>query len=177
MERIRLKGYDGRSGDISRLDLSDWEGKFDLVVMHQLIEHVRDPRQILEKVGRILKPGGVLSIETPDINCWDFRLLRKRYWSVYHIPRHFYIFNKRNFTQLALDSGFELISTTSLVNPVAWIHSIKSYCADHRFLSRFAGLFHHQSVPMLALFTPLEILQTRLAGTSSNMQINLRKIR
>jgi SAM-dependent methyltransferase len=176
VQRIRRKGFEGRSGDISQMDLSDWQGKFDLAVMHQLIEHVRNPRQTLEKIHRILKPGGVLSIETPDIDCWDFRLLRRRYWSVYHIPRHFYIFNKRNFAQLAQDAGFELIGTASLVNPVAWVHSVKSYCADHRFLSRFARFFHHQSVPMLALFTPLEILQTRLAGTSSNMQINLRKI-
>ena len=156
VQRIRRKGFDGRSGDISRMDLSEWQGKFDLAVMHQLIEHVRDPREILEKIRQILKPGGVLSIETPDIDCWDFRLLRRRYWSVYHIPRHFYIFNKKNFAQLAQDAGFELIGTASLVNPVAWVHSVKSYCADHRFLSRFARFFHHQNVPMLALFTPLE---------------------
>jgi 2-polyprenyl-3-methyl-5-hydroxy-6-metoxy-1,4-benzoquinol methylase len=176
VHRIRRKGYDGRSGDIGSMDLSDWYGKFDLVLMHQLIEHVRDPRETLEKAGRMLKPDGVLSIETPDIDAWDFRLLRKRYWSVYHIPRHFYIFNKSNFTALAREVGFEVISTASLVNPVAWIHSIKSYCADHRFLSRFSGFFHHQNILMLAVFTPLEILQTRLGGRSSNMQINLRKV-
>ena len=153
---IRSKGYAGRSGDISRLDLTDWHGKFDLVVMHQLIEHVRDPLETLKKIGALLKPGGVLSIETPDIDAWDFRLLRKRYWSVYHIPRHFYIFNKQNFSRLAQDAGFDVVSTRSLVNPVAWIHSIKSYCADRRVLRRFAAFFHHQNVPMLALFTPLK---------------------
>jgi 2-polyprenyl-3-methyl-5-hydroxy-6-metoxy-1,4-benzoquinol methylase len=176
VHRIRRKGYEGRSGDIGRMDLTDWYSKFDLVLMHQLIEHVRDPRETLEKARLMLKLGGVLSIETPDIDAWDFRLLRKRYWSVYHIPRHFYIFNKSNFTALAREVGFEVISTASLVNPVAWIHSVKSYCADHRFLRRFAGFFHHQNVLMLSLFTPLEILQTRMAGTSSNMQINLRKV-
>jgi SAM-dependent methyltransferase len=173
---IRSKGYDGRSGDIGRLDLTDWSGKFDLVVMHQLIEHVRDPLETLKKISLILKPGGVLSIETPDIDAWDFRLLRKRYWSVYHIPRHFYIFNKRNFSRLAQEAGYEVINTHSLVNPVAWIHSIKSYCADRRFLRRFAAFFHQQNVLMLALFTPVEIIQTHLARTSSNMQVNLRKI-
>jgi SAM-dependent methyltransferase len=176
VQRINRKGYEGRSGDVGNMDLSDWYGKFDLALMHQLIEHVRDPRETLEKAGLMLKPGGVLSIETPDINAWDFHLLRKRYWSVYHIPRHFYIFNKSNFTDLAREVGFEVINTASLVNPVAWIHSIKSYCADHRFLRRFAGFFHHQNVLMLALFTPLEILQTRLGRRSSNMQINLRKL-
>ncbi len=176
VDRIRRKGYQGRSGDVSRLDLSDWEGKFDLALMHQLIEHVRDPRALLEKVRRILKPGGVLSVETPDIDAWDFRLLSKRYWAGYHIPRHFYMFEKDNFSQLAREVGFEVESTVSLVNPVFWIHSIQSYFADKKYLKRFARFFNHQNVLMLALFTPLEILQTRLSRTSSNMQINLRRV-
>jgi SAM-dependent methyltransferase len=176
IERVRRKGYEGRSGDVSRMDLSDWEGKFDLALMHQLIEHVRDPRELLARVRRILKPGGALSVETPDIDAWDFRLLSRRYWAGYHIPRHFYIFDKKSFSDLARDVGFEVTSTVSLVNPVFWIHSIKSYCADKPWLRRIAGFFHHQNVLMLAVFTPLEILQTRLRGTSSNMQINLRRV-
>jgi SAM-dependent methyltransferase len=176
IERIRRKGYDGRSGDVSRLDLGDWDGKFDLAVMHQLIEHVRDPRDLLAKVRRILKPGGVLSVETPDIDAWDFRLLSRRYWAGYHIPRHFYIFDRKNFSELAREVGFEVVSAVPLVNPVFWIHSIQSFCADKPFLRRIAKFFHHQNVLLLALFTPLEILQTRLAGTSSNMQINLRRV-
>jgi SAM-dependent methyltransferase len=176
IERVRRKGYDARNGDVSEMDLSDWAGKFDLAVMHQLIEHVRNPRDLLAKVRSILKPGGVLSIETPDINAWDFRLLSKRYWAGYHIPRHFYIFDKANMSELAREVGFEVVSTTSLVNPVFWIHSIQSYCADKRWLRPIAKFFHHQNVLMLALFTPLEVLQTRFARTSSNMQINLRRI-
>jgi SAM-dependent methyltransferase len=176
IERVRRKGYDARSGDVSRMDLGEWAGKFDLAITHQLIEHVRDPRDLLAKLRGILKPGGVLSVETPDIDAWDFRLLSRRYWAGYHIPRHFYIFNKSNFTELAREVGFEVVSTRSLVNPVFWIHSIQSYCADKPWLRRIAKFFHHQNVLMLALFTPLEILQTRLAGTSSNMQINLRRI-
>lgn len=176
IERVRRKGYDGRSGDVSRLDLSDWDGKFDLALMHQLIEHVRDPRELLAKVRRLLKPGGVLSVETPDIDAWDFRLLSRRYWAGYHIPRHFYIFDKKNFSELAREVGFEVIGTVSLVNPVFWIHSIQSFCADKPVLRHIAKFFHHQNVLMLALVTPLEILQTRLRGTSSNMQINLRRV-
>jgi hypothetical protein len=59
---------------------------------------------------------------------------------------------------------------------VFWIHSIQSFCADKPVLRHIARFFHHQNVLMLALFTPLEILQTRLRGTSSNMQVNLRRV-
>jgi 2-polyprenyl-3-methyl-5-hydroxy-6-metoxy-1,4-benzoquinol methylase len=169
------RGDLGRSGDVSTMELTDWEGRFDLIVMHQLIEHVHDPRLLLSKMGRLLKPGGIISIETPDVESWDFKLLHRRYWSVYHIPRHFYIFNKNNFTEMANALGFEVLSTKSLINPVAWIHSIKSYCEDVPLLRPIASFFHHQNPIMLAIFTPLEILQTTLTKSSSNMQINLRK--
>ena len=177
VRRLREKGYDGRSGDISGMDLSDWNGKFDLAVMHQLIEHVRDPREILEKVGKLLKRGGILSIETPDYDAWDFYLFKKRYWWGYHIPRHFYVFSKPSFSDLAQSLGFEVVSVCSLVNPVAWIHSIRGFFADHKALEKFAPFFHQQNVLLLSIFTPLEILHTRLGGRSSNMQINLRRIR
>ena len=175
IERLRARGYDGRSGDISQIDLSDWEGRFDLVIMHQLIEHVHDPRRVLERIGALLKPGSILSIETPDIDAWDYSLFRKRYWAGYHIPRHFYIFNKRNLGQLANELGYEVVRLRSLINPVAWIHTIKSYCADKPRLARFARFFHHQNVVLLSIFTPLELIQSRVFGSSSNMQINLRK--
>jgi SAM-dependent methyltransferase len=175
IERLQARGYEGRSGDLADIDLSDWAGRFDLVIMQQLIEHVRDPRRILEKIGTILKPGGILSIETPDIKAWDYYCFRSRYWAGYHIPRHFYIFNKINFVQLAAELGYDIVRVRSLINPVAWIHSIKSYCADKPRLARFARLFHHQNVVLLSLFTPIELVQSRLFGTSSNMQVNLRK--
>ena len=177
IERLKIKGYDGRSGNISQIDLSDWDEKFDLVIMHQLIEHVSDPRETLEKVKNLLNVGGVLSIETPDHEAWDFYLFKKRFWWGYHIPRHFYVFNKSNFTKLAHSVGFEVVSTKSLVNPVGWIHSIRGFFEDHKSIVRFAPWFHQQNVLLLALFTPLEIFHTRVGGKSSNMQVNLRKLK
>jgi len=134
IDRVKQKGYVGRDGDVSKIDLSDWQNKFDLAISHQLIEHVRDPREVLQKFASILRPGGIISIETPDIHSWDFKLLHDRYWSVYHIPRHFYIFSRENFIKLAEEVGLELVSVKPLVNPVAWIHSIQGYFADHKYL-------------------------------------------
>ena len=174
-ERIRAKGYEARAGDIEQLDLDDWSERFDLILMHQVIEHVRYPRSVLAKLRSLLKPGGILAIETPDINAWDYWVFRKRYWAGYHIPRHFFIFNKTNFTALARELGYEVAAVRSVINPVAWIHSVKSWCADHRFFSRLAGFFNAQNPLLLSVATPIDLVQTRLAGKSSNMQLFLRR--
>ncbi len=175
--KIRAKGYDGQAGNIENLEIHGWEEKFDLILMHQVIEHVRFPRLVLEKIRPMLLIGGVLAIETPDIDAWDHWIFGKRYWAGYHIPRHFFIFNKANFTRLAQDTGYEVIRVRSIINPVAWIHSIKSLCADNRMLQSFAPFFHHQNPLLLALITPIELIQTRIFGKSSNMQFFLRRTR
>ena len=175
VQRCREKGFDARACNIEELDQPDWEGKFDLILMSQVIEHVRYPRDVLARILHILKPGGVISIETPDINSWDFHVFRKRYWAGYHIPRHFFIFDKSNFSELATNVGFELIATKSVINPVAWIHSVKSYCADHPRLERFTGTFNAQNPIWLAIATPVDLVQTTFFHKSSNMQILLRR--
>ncbi len=42
------------------------DGKFDLVLLAQIIEHVPDPHDFLERVHRLLAPGGVVIVETPN---------------------------------------------------------------------------------------------------------------
>ena len=175
VERIRRKGYDGRSGDIASLDLTEWDGRFDLALMHQLIEHVRDPRAILAKVRRMLKPGGVLSVETPDIDAWDFRLLSRRYWAGYDIPRHFYIFNKTNFAELAREVGFEVVSTASLVNPVFWIHPSRATSPTSRCCA-VCLLLSSSKRPHAGVVHAARAAPDAPRGTSSNMQINLRRV-
>jgi len=174
-QRCSAKGYDARACNVEELDEPDWDGKFDLILMSQVIEHVRYPRDVLARILRILKPGGVISIETPDIDAWDFRVFGNRYWAGYHIPRHFFIFDKSNFSELAVGVGYEVIATKSIINPVAWIHSVKSYCADHRYLTRFTGTFNAQNPVWLSIATPIDLVQTKLFHKSSNMQILLRK--
>jgi SAM-dependent methyltransferase len=41
---------------------------FDFIMMSHLIEHVRDWKQLIRECGRIMKPNGVIYIETPSIH-------------------------------------------------------------------------------------------------------------
>lgn len=173
----RQKGYDVRAGDFDFLDLSDWEGRFDLAVMHQVIEHTRYPRDTLGKANALLAPGGFLSIETPDLNSWDRRIFGGRYWGGWHIPRHFFIFDKKSLSSLAEIMGFEIVSVRSITSPACWILSIHNMMTESRYLRRFANLILPENPALSAVATLIDLVQIKLFGTSSNMQIILRKIK
>lgn len=51
-------------GDIHALPLAD--ASVDIVTCFEAIEHVQDPRRVVEEVARILKPGGTLLVSTPN---------------------------------------------------------------------------------------------------------------
>jgi len=51
-------------GSLERLPFRD--GAFDLVTANMVVEHLRDPGQILKEIRRILKPGGLFIFHTPN---------------------------------------------------------------------------------------------------------------
>jgi SAM-dependent methyltransferase len=51
----------------SVLDVSDVEpGSCDVAVLSHCLEHFDNPREVIAKVGSMLRPGGVLYVEVPD---------------------------------------------------------------------------------------------------------------
>src|SRR6185437_11195440 len=76
-----------------------------------VIEHVRDPADFLERVRRVLKPGGVVFIATPSIDSWSARLLGRQ-WMEYK-PEHLFYFNPATLTRLMERSGYDSIAISS----------------------------------------------------------------
>src|SRR5207249_4356353 len=57
------------------------EGPFDAVAMGDVIEHLRDPGAVLDRMAALLAPGGVIWIATPDAGSRVARLLGRHWWS------------------------------------------------------------------------------------------------
>jgi SAM-dependent methyltransferase len=51
---------------------------FDYISSHEVIEHVEDPAVVLREFWRVLKPGGVCGIATPNGASWWLEHLRQR---------------------------------------------------------------------------------------------------
>jgi SAM-dependent methyltransferase len=149
-------------------------GAYDLVIMNQLIEHVADPAAVLEAVARALAPGGHVFVETPNLDAWDARLFRRRYWGGYHLPRHFHLFDTRTLPALARRAGLEPVALVPLVCPQFWIISLHNWLADRGRRALAARLFDPLNPVLLAPFTLVELVQQRV-GWTANLRLVARR--
>jgi 2-polyprenyl-3-methyl-5-hydroxy-6-metoxy-1,4-benzoquinol methylase len=92
------------------IERTPWNG-FDIVSSFHVIEHVDSPRSFIGAAAERLKPGGLMVIETPNIDSLPFRLLKSR-WRQF-IPEHYFFFSPATISQLLAAHGLkiEAIST------------------------------------------------------------------
>jgi 2-polyprenyl-3-methyl-5-hydroxy-6-metoxy-1,4-benzoquinol methylase len=61
-------------GDVETMVLPLEPGSFDVVLLGDVIEHLRDPVDTLRRLRRFLRPGGRLVLSTPNVANWAIRL-------------------------------------------------------------------------------------------------------
>ena len=81
---------------------------FDAVMMLHVIEHLPDPAENLRDLRRVIKPGGVLAIETPRFNSLSFKLLGRRERSIQNCPGHIFFFTEQTLRQILELNGFKV---------------------------------------------------------------------
>ncbi|HEX2099968.1 MAG TPA: class I SAM-dependent methyltransferase [Candidatus Synoicihabitans sp.] len=79
---------------------------FDAVVLNHTIEHAHDPLDLLRECRRVLKPGGTLSIATPNVAAAGRRLYG-RDWFPLDPPRHLVLFTPTSLRLALRKTGFE----------------------------------------------------------------------
>jgi 2-polyprenyl-3-methyl-5-hydroxy-6-metoxy-1,4-benzoquinol methylase len=82
------------------------ENSFDLITFWDVLEHVSDPRDTLERAYRLLKPGGHLLVNYPNYNSIWAKLFGRRWWFL--IDVHIYYFTPRTLNQLLRKTGFKM---------------------------------------------------------------------
>lgn len=68
------KGLHAKVADIS-VHIPFRSNTFDLVISSETIEHVLNPDIFLKEIYRVLKPGGIILITTPNLSSWLNRLI------------------------------------------------------------------------------------------------------
>lgn len=92
----------------SILDFPQDRGPFDLVTLFDLLDHVPSPRAVLEKVSRLVRPGGIAVALQGDRSSLFARLAGRR-WHIYIPPTHLWFFTRAGLTRLFEEHGFETL--------------------------------------------------------------------
>jgi SAM-dependent methyltransferase len=107
--------YAQKSGfDVFRGGLEEYppsSGAFDLVTLWDVIEHLRDPREGLQKIHELLKPGGYLVLTTPAVDSWTHRIFRDK-WMGFKDVEHLFFFSRKTLKELLTQCGFRVRSVT-----------------------------------------------------------------
>lgn len=81
------------------------EASYDAVVLNHVIEHVLDPAALLASCHRLLKPGGILMLVTPNVESIGHSMFRA-HWLALDPPRHVCLFTQRALMKAAGKAGF-----------------------------------------------------------------------
>jgi 2-polyprenyl-3-methyl-5-hydroxy-6-metoxy-1,4-benzoquinol methylase len=121
----------GRSPRIARFVQQDIEqgfdpsglGTFDYILLADVLEHVRNPREVLEKCRACLRPGGSVVVAVPNVGHWSvrFSLLFGRF---NYRPRgildatHVHFYTKSSIRRLLTEAGYRVARLDATPVPV-----------------------------------------------------------
>ena len=162
-----LKGIKAHLGTFETLGLPD--NAFDMVISQQVIEHVPNPDMVIREAYRCLKPGGILVLETPNVDGIDRRLFNKSLWGGYHFPRHFTLFSPTTLEMLVKKHGFESVHSRQMLSVTFWIVTFRNFLTAHPLLHKLFAWVHQRNPLCLALSTSLELCRQLTGIRSTNM--------
>ena len=81
---------------------------FDVVEIRGVIEHLPDPKGVLLEAHRVLKKGGIVSINTPNIDSFVARLYKEKFGLV-EPPVHIYYFSTKTISRMLEVTGFRIV--------------------------------------------------------------------
>jgi len=101
------KGFTVFCGDISQAPYKD--NMFDAINASQVLEHTREPLHVLQTLARMLKIGGTLTVDVPNLGSLSAKLFRSRWYNL-DIPRHLFHFTPHTLSLLVQKSGLAVVS-------------------------------------------------------------------
>lgn len=81
---------------------------FAAVTMFHVLEHLHDPVEYVHAAMTLLKPGGRLVVQVPNIDCWQFAMFGSA-WNGLDIPRHLFDFRASDVRSLLEHCGLTVV--------------------------------------------------------------------
>ena len=139
-------------------------GQFDTVLAMHVLEHDDDAVGLLERIAWTVRPGGIIVLEVPNIDCVWARVFG-RAWDAWYMPFHRTHFSRASLNGLVATGGLELLATHAASVPTIG-----------RSLANLAGA--RNTLPFLlagAALHPLQLAGEKLCGQPSALRVIVRK--
>lgn len=114
MSRRRMPGgriLEGAVTHAAQRELA--EGAFDVVTQFGYIEHEWQPLEGLRAAWRVLKPGGITLLKTPNFASWNRRVMGMD-WCGFHVPAHCNYFTPATLAKMLRRAGFDPLPRAAL---------------------------------------------------------------
>jgi 2-polyprenyl-3-methyl-5-hydroxy-6-metoxy-1,4-benzoquinol methylase len=92
---------------------------YDLVTLWHVLEHFEDPLAALQHCSTLLRPGGRIFFEVPNIDSLG-AMLGRSFWPAFRDPTHRWFFRPEPLRRMAARAGLKVVSIAPASTPAAW---------------------------------------------------------
>ena len=136
---------DGKRVFRSALEDAPFEADyFDCITCFHVLEHLADPVGSVKAAFNLLKPGGIMVCEVPNISSGQFRLFGRR-WQPLEIPFHLNHFNPESLSRLFAERVHGIVIRRSFFShricPSALVLSVLPSLAPRQVRKRYDGRY------------------------------------
>lgn len=155
-------------GSFNDLDLP--ADSFDICVLFDALEHVRNPVDLLNKIHGLLKDDGVLFLVLPSLDSWSAKLMKSK-WMEFK-AEHLHYFDTQTIQNILAKTGFHKVSISSNYKFLN-LEYIK------RHFTKFQIPFFTNAISLLAVFLPkgLKGKKFKVVASGMNVLTSKKKIR
>jgi 2-polyprenyl-3-methyl-5-hydroxy-6-metoxy-1,4-benzoquinol methylase len=108
---VREHGLDVRIGILEDLKLP--EGSFDILFLHDVIEHVPSPMQLMKECARLLAPGGVMCVHTVNVDSWTAATAQDEFFLADTTGGHTVLFSPSTLRRYNESVGLETVRVST----------------------------------------------------------------
>jgi 2-polyprenyl-3-methyl-5-hydroxy-6-metoxy-1,4-benzoquinol methylase len=142
------RGLRAVAGSIPHPELGD--GNFDVITMRQSLEHVHRPLEVLRAAHRLLAPGGLLVVSTPNIDSLPFKWFG-RFWLGLDLPRHLTHFTPDTLQLILARAGFD-VGAVRMVRHTKWLRRSAKHAAAYNDVPRWQRWLRRRLLSSLAMW-------------------------
>ena len=84
------------------------DNSFDVVIIKHIVEHLPSPEKAIVEIGRVIAPGGVLILSTPNLDSL-LKPWKGENWIGYQDPTHISLHPPKTWLDWIQKSGFSLL--------------------------------------------------------------------